>query len=310
MKWLKRILLTLVTVSIVGAGLLYFAHPWLAITERSGGKMMVVEGWMDDDAIKEAARLFAEGGYERIYTTGTTRPFAYYLAPGERLELSGLPHSTKGFEIGFAGLPACSAVVAVGTDTLLHVPMTDMITTHGVDRNVAIDGLRIIADPQYPQPGPPSVFIHTLRFDGINAHDLGIRIRIISPDSTKRDGEPTYAEHCAWILSATGIAKALITPVPAGGDPISRSWANASTLAFHLNGKGIAALDVVTLGVHARRSRALYREALGEQVAVGVISIPDPECPENGWWKSKKGWYLMLKEIAGSQEVRAVEVVR
>ncbi len=310
MKWMRRILFTLVVVSVVGLVLLFFAHPWLAITERSGGKVLVVEGWMDDDAIEQAARLFTTGGYERIYTTGTTRPFAYYLAPGERLDVSGLPNTAKGFEIGLAGLPGCSAVVKSGEDTLLHVPMTDRITTHGVDHSVALTDLRIIADPQYPQPGPPSVFIHSLRFDGISAHELGVRIRIVSPDSSSRDGDLTYAEHSAHILEGTGISGTAITPVPAGGDPMSRSWANASTLAFHLNGKGITALDVVTLGVHARRSRALYKEALGDDVSVGVISIPDPECPESGWWKSKKGWYLMLKEIAGSQEARAVEVVR
>ena len=310
MKRRKRWLVGSVIAFAMFAVLLFFAHPWLAITERSGGKVMVVEGWMEDEAIVAAARLFKEGGYEHVYTTGTTRPFAYYLVPGARVDLTGLPPSATSMEIGIAGLPACSVIVIAGIDTLLSVPVSQWVTTHGVDRIAPLGDLRIVAYPPYPQPGPPSVFIHSLRIAGTNAHALALDISCVGPDSTWRQGAPTYAHHCAHVLEKSGIPSGSITPVPAGGDPISRSWANASTLAFHLGGKNIAALDVVTLGVHARRSRALYREAFGPSVQVGVISIPDPECPQQGWWKRKKGWYLMLKEIAGSQESRAVEVAR
>ena len=310
MKRRKRWLVGSVIAFAMFTAMLFFAHPWLAITERSGGKVMVVEGWMDDEAIVAAALLFREGGYEHIYTTGTTRPFAYYLVPGARIDLTGLPSSATSMEIGIAGLPNCRVIVIAGTDTLLNVPVSQRIATHGVDRIRPLGDLRIVAEPQYPQPGPPSVFIHSLRIDGTNAHELALGIRYMGPDSAVRSGEPTYAHHCAHVLEGSGIPPGAITPVPAGGDPVSRSWANASTLAFHLGGKNISALDVVTLGVHARRSRALYREALGPNVQVGVISIPDPECGANSWWKSKKGWYTLLKEIAGSQQAHAVEVAR
>ncbi|MEO8069589.1 MAG: hypothetical protein ABI599_17970 [Flavobacteriales bacterium] len=310
MRRLKRWLAVIGVACLFIATALYFAHPWLAITERSGGKVMVVEGWMDDEHIAEAARLFKQGGYEKIYTTGTTRPFAYYLVPGSELDVAGDTAASTSLEIGLAGLPACSVIVLSGPDTLLHVRVTDRITTHGIDRKLALDDIRIVAAPPYPQPGPPSVFIHSLRFNGRDAHELPLNIRIIAPDGSVRPGEPTYAQHAARVLEESGVAGSVITPVLAVGDPISRSWANAATLAFALHGRSIAALDVVTLGVHARRSRALYREALGDSVRVGIISIPDPDCPAKGWWKSKKGWYFMLKEIAGSQEARAVDVAR
>lgn len=310
MRRVKRWLAVVGIACLLCAIVLYFAHPWLAITERSGGKVMVVEGWMDDAHIEEAARLFKQGAYEKVYTTGTIRPFAYYLVPGSELDVTGDTTAYTSLEIGLAGLPACSVLVLSGPDTLLHVRVTGRVTTHGVDRKLAFGDLRIVAEPPYPQPGPPSVFIHSLRFNGRDVHELAVNIRIVAPDGSVRPGEPTYAQHAARVLEESGVAGSVITPVLAGGDPISRSWANAATLAFALHDQSIAALDVVTLGVHARRSRALYREALGESVHVGVISIPDPDCPANGWWKSKKGWYFMLKEIAGSQEARAVDVAR
>lgn len=290
--------------------LLWRSHAWLAITERSGGKVLVVEGWMDETHLEQTAAIFMEGGYDQVYTTGTIRPFAYYLVPGAQLRLGPAMNDFRSVEVSVAGLPACTALVVMNGDTVLRAPTGDRITHHGIDLREPVNTIWIACDPIYPQPGPPSVFVHSLRLDGKNAHELHAPLSIINPDSTLLPGTPSYAESAAAFLAQHGVPAARITPVPAGGDPVSRSWANAATLGHHLGGEGIAALDVVTLGVHARRSRALYREALGEGVTVGVISLPDPDCPPNGWWKSEKGWYTLLKEIAGSQEAAVVDATR
>lgn len=310
MKRLKRWGIGLLLLFGVMAVLLWRSHAWLAITERSGGKVLVVEGWMDEHQLEQAAALYGEGGYDRVYTTGTVRPFAYYLVPGAHLRLGPTKDPFRSVEVSVAGLPACTALVVMNGDTVLRAPTGDRITNHGIDLRKPTNTLVIACDPIYPQPGPPSVFIHSLRIDGKNAHELEASVAIIKPDSSRLQGSASYAEHAAGILALHGVPSDRITAVPAGGDPVSRSWANAATLGHHLGGKGIAALDVVTLGVHARRSRALYRQAFGEGVAVGVISLPDPDCPADGWWKSEKGWYTLLKEIAGSQEATVVDATR
>lgn len=310
MKRLKRWSIGLLVVLGTALLLLWRSHAWLAITERSGGRVLVVEGWMDEPQLEQAAVIFRDGGYERVYTTGTVRPFAYYLVPGARLSLGPTERAFRSVEVSVAGLPACTVLVVMNGDTVLRAPTGDRITNHGIDLRGPAYSLVIACDPIYPQPGPPSVFIHALRLDGKNAHDLQAPLTIFNPDSVLLPGTPTYAESAAAFLALHGVPADRITAVPAGGDPVSRSWANAATLGHHLGGMGITALDVVTLGVHARRSRALYREALGEKVAVGVISLPDPGCPADGWWKSEKGWYTLLKEIAGSQEAVVVDATR
>ncbi|QQR86379.1 MAG: hypothetical protein IPJ76_17610 [Flavobacteriales bacterium] len=310
MKRLKRWGFGLILLFGVLAVLLWRSHAWLAISERSGGKVLVVEGWMDELQLEQAAALFKEGGYALAYTTGTVRPFAYYLVPGAQLRLGPAKPAFRSVEVSVAGLPACTALVVMNGDTVLRAPTGDRITNHGIDLREPASSIVIACDPMYPQPGPPSVFIHSLRLDGKNAHELQAWISVLNPDSSLLPGTPSYADHAAAILALHGVPSDRITAVPAGGDPVSRSWANAATLGHHLGGQGIMALDVVTLGVHARRSRALYREALGEGVAVGVVSLPDPDCPADGWWKSQKGWYTLLKEIAGSQEAAVVDATR
>jgi len=55
-------------------------YPFLAVTEPSGGKTLVVEGWLPDNVIQEATKIFPDGKYEKIYTTGGPLQQGYFLS--------------------------------------------------------------------------------------------------------------------------------------------------------------------------------------------------------------------------------------
>ena len=63
--------LLVASVGLVGA---YFAflniHPFLAVTHRVNTNVLVVEGWIQQYAIRGGAEEFKTGSYERIFTTG------------------------------------------------------------------------------------------------------------------------------------------------------------------------------------------------------------------------------------------------
>jgi hypothetical protein len=59
------------------------------------------------------------------------------------------------------------------------------------------------------------------------------------------------------------------------------------------------AVNIVTLGAHARRSRAVYQYALTDSVDVGVIAIEDPAFVSDPWWQTSQGFDLVLGETAG-----------
>ncbi|MFP4681108.1 MAG: YdcF family protein [Chitinispirillaceae bacterium] len=60
-------------------GTLKFSHSFLAVSEPVNGEIMVVEGWIPDFAMKEAARRFSDGDYRFIAVTGGPLDQGSYL---------------------------------------------------------------------------------------------------------------------------------------------------------------------------------------------------------------------------------------
>jgi len=54
-------------------------HPYLAKSAPVGGELLVVEGWQPDYALKEAARIFSEGNYKLLVSTGGPLDQGSYL---------------------------------------------------------------------------------------------------------------------------------------------------------------------------------------------------------------------------------------
>lgn len=59
------------------------------------------------------------------------------------------------------------------------------------------------------------------------------------------------------------------------------------------NQPGTKSFNVMTLGVHARRTRLMYQKAFGSDFTVGSISVPDDEFDPKHWWKYSEG----VKEV-------------
>lgn len=58
--------------AVLGAAILVLRgiHPFLAVTDRVETNTMVVEGWLDQTDMAQAADEFKRGHYQRIFTTG------------------------------------------------------------------------------------------------------------------------------------------------------------------------------------------------------------------------------------------------
>ncbi len=107
-----------------------------------------------------------------------------------------------------------------------------------------------------------------------------------------------YANFTRDRLMAMGIAGDRVTSVPAARTRRDRTYASARALRQYLEQKGIATgrLNLVTRGVHARRSALLYREALGPSFQLGVWVLPD-EFDAGDWWHSSQGFRAVMYEM-------------
>ena len=61
----------------------------------------------------------------------------------------------------------------------------------------------------------------------------------------------------------------------------------------------VTAVDIVTLGPHARRTRVLYEKALGDDVEVGVIAVRDFRIDPRHWWRTSQGARSVIGEAVG-----------
>lgn len=71
------IILTVIFSSII---CIHILHPFLAMSARIDGDIMVVEGWMPDYALQKAVDDFKNGSYKLLVTTGGSLVQGSYLA--------------------------------------------------------------------------------------------------------------------------------------------------------------------------------------------------------------------------------------
>jgi hypothetical protein len=100
------------------------------------------------------------------------------------------------------------------------------------------------------------------------------------------------------ILKEAGVDERLIVKIPVPPVRKDRTFAFGVALKNWLLASGMPgkAVNVYTVGVHARRSWLLCREALGPGFTVGVISCADPYYDPNRWWKSSEGFKTVIDE--------------
>jgi len=178
----------------LGAGLLvlFTAQPFLAQTVRVDGHVVVMEGWLQEFAVRKVAHDFQNGPHQIIYVTGGP--------------IIGMGDSTNDLD----------SLASVGADALKK---------YGVP-------------PEYVQMVP--------------AHVVG------------RDR--TYTSAVAL-----------------------RNW-------FQTHGLKVHSFNIYTEDAHARRTRLLFQEAFGPEVAVGVIAIRDPDYDPAHWWRYSEGVRTVLGE--------------
>jgi len=58
----------------------------------------------------------------------------------------------------------------------------------------------------------------------------------------------------------------------------------------------VKAINLMTLGVHGRRSQLMYQDALGDSIKVGIISAPNLFYGAHDWWKTSKGFREVMNE--------------
>ncbi len=295
---------------VVLAAIVIEAFPYLAITEPSGAKVLVVEGWMDPGALQEAAQLAMDSAYTQVYTTGTVRAFAYYLEPTQGLAVRLHDPAQGTLSVNVSGNTGTGFRVIADNDTLLQQAVSAFPHEYSILLAHPVSHIRLEAWHTPMAPHLPAIYVSSMSIHGMNINLLQERSWFTKPDSMAEPAWPTYAQSARAALIRMGVPASIITAVPAYGAPRSRSWGNAHAFGIQARQDDLIAFDVATVGVHARRSRNLFQKACGPNVKVGIIALHDPFCTRSNWWRSFRGWITLLKEVVGAPEAEAVQIKR
>jgi hypothetical protein len=110
--------------------------------------------------------------------------------------------------------------------------------------------------------------------------------------------EKNFAQLAASTLKQLGVKEDLLVPIACPTVPRDRTYSTAQRVKTWLDGQGSAeGVDVLTLGVHARRTWLLYRMALGKQYPTGVIAATDRRFDTRHWWKTSSGFRTVTSEV-------------
>ena len=107
----------------------------------------------------------------------------------------------------------------------------------------------------------------------------------------------SYAERAAAYLTQHGTGGVAVSAVAAPPTEHDRTYRSAVTVRewTRTAGVGLDAIDVFTAGLHARRSRAVYRLAFGPDTEVGVRAAPNRD-EVRRWWTNSRGAKAVLGE--------------
>lgn len=101
----------------------------------------------------------------------------------------------------------------------------------------------------------------------------------------------TEAHQTAGLLIKAGIPPEAVQDVPATYVGKDRTYTSALALRdwFRKNDLQVNSINVLTESDHARRTWLLFQEAMGSDVKVGIISVPNPDYDAGHWWRTSEG---------------------
>ena len=281
--------------------------------------VLVVEGWLQKEALDKAKVEFQKNNYKLLITTG----FPYN--DGFRMGSGGIAQFNVQNQVKPASESIYTIIITIrGTqvnDVYSHVILYadtsrfgDCYSTRRKKEHTFIVKLNVppksivlnFDNDAYTNNQDRDLYLYSVRVNDCILHADNPQVALYDdwndPDSFIRFLGHSTAIDAANYLISIGIPDSLIVPIETQGKAMSKTYASAIDVRQHFVEtvhSDKRSITVLSKGIHSRRSYYSYKKAFGSSVCVGVISISDESITRFNWWKSLKGWSTVLYELGG-----------
>jgi len=287
----------------------------LSMNRPLPARYLVVEGWIGDEARKQVAAYYMKDRDLQVLVTGSAIPSSYLMPTNGLLEF--IPGAKLSTSIRADTLWARLRGSPVhGTFPMVHLTLNDSLCWQGevgpdwadyplaCPKDVPLErvGIRFTNDHhQQGQDRNLEVAHIRMGLDTMEARSQQSR-HYKEGDSLKLNPIPTnfgsVAALCAHELGRLGVDSRNITALPSPEQEDNRTLSSAMEVKKHLlhMHQAPTSLNLITQGIHSRRSYILYRRALKDLgCELGVIALSGEHKAWSPWKRRKE----ILRELGG-----------
>lgn len=321
---MKKIITLLGAIILIMAFIVFFVYQpreglieFLSKSERVDAKILVVEGWLPDYAMEKVVDEIQNNSYDLILTTGIKSSELDYCLTGMDGYLIFYPKFSHVLEAvkdyhkievvaksELGGFYSCHINIyvndfKVADDTVDNKSKCYDASWFGSVKN--IDSIMIHFDnDMVDEKGDRNLYIKEIIIDETiripyqynSVYDIGF---LDNKDRIVNDYE-SVAEFARIRLNLLGIDTSKVVAMPARRKRINRTLSSVLAVRDWLDllNKSLSNINIITLGIHSRRTYMTYKSILDKSCTVGIIAIPNSSIPDSEKPGNKK---ILLETI-------------
>ncbi len=303
----------------------FFVLPsYFSITRRVPTSTLIVEGWISEDAMAEASNEIIHGGYQKIITTGGPMPDDYemfysgkfvFICSGkvpadiDRISVKAFGDEAGGSQAHFKLIINDSMVGESYVSSFLQpYEFTFKNPIHCISRVcIVFDNDFYISPAEDRNLHVRSILIGNKEI--IARNDTNFFCKGQNSDSVEDIAYSSQAYSAKAELVRLGINENKIIAVPAPKVNIYRTMNNARAfLNWQIKNKSdIYSFNVLSEGIHSRRSWIIYKNLFGKAYKIGVIAGNKQDVYESYRWNLAYNIKHLTKELVGNIYFRFIK---
>jgi hypothetical protein len=270
---------------------------YLSKSEQVNANILIVEGWLPDNALKMAAEEFKRNNYEKIITTGIKSKINYFGLYSNGFLVFYTKSKLKEFNEVKKHSIEVEAFSELGGENRAHF---NLFINDSLKADFYAEKMKHKFSISFTGPlsGIDSIII---QFDNDSWGKFGDRNLFIKDIIIDSHITIPYGNNAAWVeaklnnkhdfltnfssnaelarnrLISSGIDSTKIVATPGERVRINRTLTSALAFRSWLKTSNIEikGINIFSMGTHARRTWMTYNKILNEKYQIGIISVPD-----------------------------------